>query len=263
MRRRYRGPASNLENTAVAPCIVSQETHQHGKQTMNSILRRAPAENIPTRLALRHSRQWVFCSVTYNPSTSLRSLCSIPVTGLPRCYGRSDSCSVGSSVPYRQHENRLCSEQVSLLHAPELPIPPSPTTYHPSDIAFARYPSACRTSRYLGSGLHLSLAGSPVWSAESSSLSYGWIVRLLLLPTPPHDDAVTVGYRPENVCLKGTCTPLFSTYNIVCACRRTSAAACRRFGMRLRRQQAAALHSSCAGSCAIIGLFLIASTKQT
>jgi hypothetical protein len=189
---------------------------------------------------LRHSRQWVFCSVTYNPSTSLRSLCSIPVTGLPRCYGRSDSCSVGSSVPYRQHENRLCSEQVSLLHAPELPIPPSPTTYHPSDIAFARYPSACRTSRYLGSGLHLSLAGSPVWSAESSSLSYGWIVRLLLLPTPPHDDAVTVGYRPENVCLKGTCTPLFSTYNIVCACRRTSAQACLRLCSEACKTKAAA-----------------------
>ncbi len=47
--------------------------------------------------------------------------------------------------------------------------------------------------------------------AESSSLSYGWIVRLLLLPTPPRGDAVAVGYRPENACLKGTFTPLFST----------------------------------------------------
>jgi hypothetical protein len=49
------------------------------------------------------------------------------------------------------------------------------------------------------------------WSAESSSLSYGWIVHLLLLPTSPHDDAVAVGYRSENVYLKGTHTPLFST----------------------------------------------------
>jgi hypothetical protein len=49
------------------------------------------------------------------------------------------------------------------------------------------------------------------WSAESSSLTYGWTVRLLLLPTPPHDDAVAVGYRPENVYLEGTFTPLFST----------------------------------------------------
>jgi hypothetical protein len=127
---------------------------------MNSILHRAPAETTPTRLALRHSRQLVFCSMACNPSTSLRSLRSIPITELHRYYGRSDSCSGGSSVPYWQHEHRLCPKQGSLLHAPELPIPPSPTTDHPSDIAFARYPSACRTSRSLGSGLHLSLAGS-------------------------------------------------------------------------------------------------------
>jgi len=25
----------------------------------------------------------------------------------------------------------------------------------------------------------------------------GWLVRLLLLSTPPHGDAVTFGYRPE------------------------------------------------------------------
>jgi len=160
MRKRYRVPASNLENMAEAPCVVAHETCQHGKPTMNSILHRAPAETTPTRLALRHSRQLVFCSMSCNPSTSLRSLRSIPITELHRYYGRSDSCSGGSSVPYWQHEHRLCPKQGSLLHAPELPIPPSPTTDHPSDIAFARYPSACRTSRSLGSGLHLSLAGS-------------------------------------------------------------------------------------------------------
>jgi hypothetical protein len=161
MRRRYRGPASNLENTTVAPCIVSHETHQHGNLTMNSILRHAFAEKSPTRLALRHSRRLVFCSLTYNPSTSLRTLRSIPVTGLHRYYGRSDSCSGGSSVPYRQHEHRLCPEQVSLLHAPELPIPLSPTTHQSLDAAFARYPLARRVSRFLGSRLHLYSAGSP------------------------------------------------------------------------------------------------------
>ena len=161
MRRRFRGPTSNLDNTTVPSCVVSHETCQHGKSTMNSILRRAPAEKIPTRLAMRHSRQLVFCSISYNPSTFLRSLRSIPVTGLLCYYGRSDSCSAGSSVPYRQHEHRLCSEQVSLLHAPELPIPPSPTTPQSFDAAFARYPSARRISRLLGSRLHLRFAGSP------------------------------------------------------------------------------------------------------
>ena len=35
------------------------------------------------------------------------------------------------------------------------------------------------------------------FQAESRSLSYGLIVHLLRLPTPPRGDAVAVGYRPE------------------------------------------------------------------
>ena len=34
-----------------------------------------------------------------------------------------------------------------------------------------------------------------IYLAESSSLSYGLVVRLPLLSTPSRDDAVTVGYR--------------------------------------------------------------------
>jgi hypothetical protein len=52
--------------------------------------------------------------------------------------------------------------------------------------------------------------------AESSSSSYGLVSHLQLLPTPPHGDAVTFGYRPENVCLKRTFTSLNK-----CACGRT------------------------------------------
>ena len=48
-----------------------------------------------------------------------------------------------------------------------------------------------------GSGLRHSIGGSPVGTAESSSCHYGLPVRLALLPTPPRDDAVTVGYRTE------------------------------------------------------------------
>ena len=48
--------------------------------------------------------------------------------------------------------------------------------------------------------------GSPVGTAESSSCHYGLPVRLALLPTPSRDNAVTVGYRTEQVILKGTCT---------------------------------------------------------
>ena len=48
------------------------------------------------------------------------------------------------------------------------------------------------------------------YPAESSSLSYGLVVHLLLLPTPPLGDAVAFGYRPESICLKRTCTSLTS-----------------------------------------------------
>jgi hypothetical protein len=45
------------------------------------------------------------------------------------------------------------------------------------------------------SGLRLLSASSSLRTAESCSLSYGLHVRLGLLPTPPHGDAVTFGYR--------------------------------------------------------------------
>ncbi len=38
--------------------------------------------------------------------------------------------------------------------------------------------------------------------------SYGPMVHLRLLSTPPRGDAVTFSFRPESACLKGTCTPL-------------------------------------------------------
>jgi len=141
--------------------LVSNEIRQHEDLIMNSVLRRALAENTPSCLASRHWQRLVCCSISCSPSTSLRSLRSIPITGSHRYYGRSDSCSVGSSVPYGQHEHRLCPEQVSLLHAPELPIPPSPTTPQSLEVALARYPLAPQVSRRIGSRLHHYLAGSP------------------------------------------------------------------------------------------------------
>ena len=46
--------------------------------------------------------------------------------------------------------------------------------------------------------------------------SYGLVVLLQLLPTPPHDDAVTFRYRPESVYLKRTHTSLIKQ-----TCKRT------------------------------------------
>ncbi len=45
---------------------------------------------------------------------------------------------------------------------------------------------------------------SPPRSAELRSSSYGPMIHLRLLSTPPHGDAVTFGYRPENACLEVT-----------------------------------------------------------
>jgi len=39
-------------------------------------------------------------------------------------------------------------------------------------------------------------------------LRYGLVVRLALFSTPPHGDAVTVGYKPESVYLRRTFTSL-------------------------------------------------------
>jgi len=43
--------------------------------------------------------------------------------------------------------------------------------------------------------LHQSLAGSPKLKAETGFSSCGLSIHLLLLPTPPHGDAVTVDYK--------------------------------------------------------------------
>ena len=71
----------------------------------------------------------------------------------------------------------------------------------PPVAAFARYPSARRVSRSRGSRLHHWVAGSSVAQAESSSLSYGWIVHLRLLSTQPRGHAVTFSYELESVWL--------------------------------------------------------------
>src|SRR5439155_13692631 len=47
-------------------------------------------------------------------------------------------------------------------------------------------------------------------------VAYGLMTHLWLLSTPPRSDAVTIGYRPENVCLKRICTSLTRH-----TCRRT------------------------------------------
>jgi hypothetical protein len=124
-----------------------------------SVLLRAPEEKSPTCLALWHSRRSVFCLLGSSSSTSLRSLRSIPVTGLLRYYGRSDSCPPGSSALSSMNSGS-CYGQVSLIHALDLPIPPSPSTPSPSASLLHATPqlAECPVS---GSRLHHLPAGSP------------------------------------------------------------------------------------------------------
>ena len=82
------------------------------------------------------------------------------------------------------------------------------TRIHPS-VALPSYPSAQKTRHLLRVtfGLRLSVAGSPVFWAESYFLAYGLLLNFLLLSTPPLGDAVTFSFRPERKCLKGDSHP--------------------------------------------------------
>jgi hypothetical protein len=81
---------------------------------------------------LRHCRRLSFLLSVGHVSTFLRSLRSIPITGLHRYYGRSDSCRPGSSAPCGSMNTVSDIQQVSLIHVLDLPSPPSPTTLGPS-----------------------------------------------------------------------------------------------------------------------------------
>jgi hypothetical protein len=142
------------------PSSLSRLVNSRRTFTCSALLR-TPEERSPTRLALRHSRRSLFCLLSSGSSTSLRSLRSIPITGLPRYYGRSDSCPAGSSVALWQHEHRLCTEQVSLINTPDLPIPPSPTTPRPPASLYHATPQLAGSPADSGFRLHHWLVGSP------------------------------------------------------------------------------------------------------
>jgi len=109
-------------------------------------------------LAFRHSRRCTGWPCPGHACLHLRSLCSTPVTGLPCSYGRSDSCSPGSSALASMNAGP-CREQVSPIHVHDLLTIPSPHTSRSPGAALPRYPSARRAS--LRFGLRLYYAGSP------------------------------------------------------------------------------------------------------
>lgn len=100
-------------------------------------------------------------------------------------------------------------KQVSLLHESELPSIPSPNTPSPPRIAFTRYPSASQGIPSSGLGFAITPQARQSIRPNRVHFCYGLDFRCLVFPTPPHDDAVPVRYRPENVYLKRTYTFLF------------------------------------------------------
>ena len=83
-------------------------------------------------------------------------------------------------------------------------------------IALTRYPSASWASDNVGLGF--AIRGQARQTARPNRVhkSYGLVVLLQLLPTPPRGDAVTFRYRPESEYLKRTFTSLIKQ-----TCKRT------------------------------------------
>ena len=162
---------------------------------VDSVSIRALDEESPVCLASRHSHWFRFYPMRNYSSTFLRPLRSRPVTALPRYYGRSDSCSPGSSASSGMNTVSI-GQQVSLVHTARPSM--HSVTKHLTRPATAS-PLPAQRGRLPGllsrSGLRLLSAGSSLRAAESCSSSYGLHVRLRLLSTPSRGDAVTFGYR--------------------------------------------------------------------
>ena len=85
---------------------------------------------------------------------------------------------------------------------------PSPIIRQGLSQLYHATPQLNRSPLFRGLGFTLGMQAHRPRQTASSSCSYGLVVRLLLLPTPPRGDAVAIGFGPEGVCPEGTFTPL-------------------------------------------------------
>ncbi len=178
----------------------------------HSVFSLATAEAAPACLARGHWRWLSFCLDHRYASTFLPPLAPSPL--------RDFTATMEALTPVRPalrslHEHRLFGEQVSLIHASGPPIIPPPTTLGlPPSLS---HPTPQRV------GLPTRVGPGFATESQARQLS-GRIAFVILrtdrsppgLPTPPHGDAVAVGYRPERAYLKRTSTSLTK-----CALRRT------------------------------------------
>src|SRR5688500_3445199 len=102
----------------------------------------------------------------------------------------------------------LSTAQGSLVDAHVLPDHSVSKHLTHSPRRFITLPLSALSFPLPGSGLRHSQAGSSTAPGRIEFVSYGLVVHLLLLSTPPRGGAVAVGYRPESVCLERTFTSL-------------------------------------------------------
>ena len=147
----------------------------------------------------------------------------LPLRSFVATMGTADSCAAGSSrhVPMNTF---FAAAQVSLLHARHLPD--HSVVNHPlsSGACFHTLPLSVTGFRLSSerSGFRHCIAGSAPTAGRNTFVSLGTDRSPPLAPHPAsRTDAVTVGYRPESVYLKRTCTSLMAR-----ACRRTRPRPC-------------------------------------
>ena len=166
----------------------------------------------------------MYAAVHPYSSTFLRPFAPDALQALRRSYGRSDSCSPGSSAFFR-HEHRLCREQVSLIHAHDLPAILSPPTCGRS-VSSGHATHRRIEPRLLpheaklngNSGLRHSRADSPCHAGR---------IEFLIVRTGRSPPAAPHPVSPRRSCRLITSyvdSERTSTSLIVCALRRTSGA---------------------------------------
>jgi len=176
-----------------------------------------------TGTARRHWAKGRYAAVHPCSSTFLRPFAPGPLQALRGSYARSDSCSPGSSA-FLRHEHRLYGEQVSLIHSPDLPTLPSPTTcgcsVSPRHVTCRRIEPRSLphgSSPNGNSGLRLSLADSPHPTGR---------IKFLIVRTSRSPPAAPHPVSPRRSCRLVTSyvdSERTSASLIGCALRRTSA----------------------------------------
>ena len=156
------------------------------------------ARKVPACLARRHSRRCPLRRSPISSSTFLRSLCSRPVTALPRSYGRSDSCSLRrgsaralpSGHPFGSPRAGLPDSRTrpsghSVSNHRRVPGPPPHVLAHRSGQARVAPRRVSLIIRRLAVPRRPNRVRYPT----------DWPFTLLLLSTPPRGGAVAGGYR--------------------------------------------------------------------